>query len=205
MLLKCFRCFVGMFQVFHGNIAKVDRDVAYIAMIVHICCKCLFPMFDLFFSDVCFKCVYLDVLYVSHICFTHMLQIFFLDVAYVRNCFSSVFHVFFNMFHMHVSNVSVVFQVFFMCFCMCFRRMFRMFQLFRTYIAIVSFGCFKSRSEMLCMLQCKLPDAVHGEWHSGSLEGRGKHGEWREQAPLVRAVGASAGVRHGGSVQTFGC
>jgi hypothetical protein len=27
------------------------------------------PMFYLFFSDVCCKCVYLDVAYVLHICF----------------------------------------------------------------------------------------------------------------------------------------
>ena len=33
-----------------------------------------------------------------------MLQVFYLDVAYVCNCFSSVFHVF----QEHVSNVSVV-------------------------------------------------------------------------------------------------
>jgi len=39
---KCFRCFVGMFQVFHADVAKVDRDVAYVAMIVHVCCNCLF-------------------------------------------------------------------------------------------------------------------------------------------------------------------
>ena len=82
-----------------------------------------------------------------------------------------------------------------------------MFQLFRTYIAIVSFVCFKSRTKMLCMLQCELPGAVHGgERRSKRGGGRkaGKHGEWREPAPPVRAVGASAGIREG-SVQTFGC
>jgi hypothetical protein len=45
---KRLRCFVGMFQVFHVDVAKVNRDVVYVAMIVHICCKCLFPMFHLF-------------------------------------------------------------------------------------------------------------------------------------------------------------
>ena len=50
---------------------------------------------------------------------------------------------------------------------------------------------------MLCMLQCELPGAVHGgERRSKRGGGRkaGKHGEWREPAPPVRAVGASAGV-----------
>ena len=50
------------------DVAKVDRDVAYVAMVVHLCCKRLFPMFHLFLLDVCCECVYLDVVYVSHIC-----------------------------------------------------------------------------------------------------------------------------------------
>ena len=45
------------------DIAKVDRDVAYVAMVVHICCKLPFPMFHLCFSYVCYKCVNLDVAY----------------------------------------------------------------------------------------------------------------------------------------------
>ena len=64
---KCFCCFICIFQVFHMDIAKVDWDVAYDALVVHVCCKRLFPMFHLF-SDVCCKCVYLYVTYVSPIC-----------------------------------------------------------------------------------------------------------------------------------------
>jgi hypothetical protein len=45
---KCFRCSIDMLQVFHMDIAKVDRDVAYVAMLVDVCCKLLFPMFHLF-------------------------------------------------------------------------------------------------------------------------------------------------------------
>jgi hypothetical protein len=58
------------------DIAEVDWDVAYVVMVVHVCCKLLFSMFHLFF-DICCKCVYLDVVYV----FTHMLQVFYLNVA----------------------------------------------------------------------------------------------------------------------------
>jgi hypothetical protein len=47
------------------HIAKVNRDVAYVVIVVHVCCKLLFSMFHLFFSDICCKCVYLDVAYVS--------------------------------------------------------------------------------------------------------------------------------------------
>ena len=40
-----------------------------------------------------------------------MLKVFYLDVAYVLQWFSSVFHVFFRVFQMHVSNVSSVFRL----------------------------------------------------------------------------------------------
>jgi hypothetical protein len=39
---KCFICFRDMLQVFHMDVAKLDRDVAYVAMVVHVCCKRLF-------------------------------------------------------------------------------------------------------------------------------------------------------------------
>jgi hypothetical protein len=41
-----------MLQVFHVHIAKIDRDVAYVAMVIHICGKCLFQIFQLFQTDV---------------------------------------------------------------------------------------------------------------------------------------------------------
>jgi hypothetical protein len=46
---SCRRCFRGMLQVFRIDVAKVDRDIAYVAMAIHICCKRLFQMFHLFF------------------------------------------------------------------------------------------------------------------------------------------------------------
>jgi hypothetical protein len=53
--------------------------------VVSSCSQCF-----ICFSDVCCKCVYLDVAYV----FAHMMQVFYLDVSYVYNgfkCFSGVF------------------------------------------------------------------------------------------------------------------
>jgi hypothetical protein len=44
-----------MLQVFYMDIAKVDKDVAYVAMAIYVCFKCMFQMFHLF-SDVCCKC-----------------------------------------------------------------------------------------------------------------------------------------------------
>jgi hypothetical protein len=77
-----------MLQEFHVDVAKVDwdivakvdRDVIYVLMVVHVCWKLLFPMFHLFFLDVCCKCVYLKVTYVLHRCykcFIYMLRMFY--------------------------------------------------------------------------------------------------------------------------------
>jgi hypothetical protein len=38
----------GMLQVFHMDIAKVGRDVAYVASVLEACYKRLFKMFHLF-------------------------------------------------------------------------------------------------------------------------------------------------------------
>jgi hypothetical protein len=38
--------------VFHADVASVDWDVAYVAMIVHLYCKHLSPMFHLFFRRI---------------------------------------------------------------------------------------------------------------------------------------------------------
>jgi hypothetical protein len=116
---KCSRCFVGMFQVFHANVAKVDRDVAYVVMIVHVCCKCLFPMFRLFFSDVCCKCVHLDVPYVSQRCcnyyiwMLHMFAIVFQVFSCVFACVSCTYFECFSyfvrilqLFHLDVSKID---------------------------------------------------------------------------------------------------
>jgi hypothetical protein len=44
--------FRGMSQVFHTDVAKVDWDVAHVAMIVHVCCKLMFSMFYFFLTYV---------------------------------------------------------------------------------------------------------------------------------------------------------
>ena len=64
--------FYSMLQLFQTNVAKVDHDVAYVAMAVQVCCKGLFTMFHLCFLDVLLQVC----LYGCCICFTHMLQVF---------------------------------------------------------------------------------------------------------------------------------
>jgi hypothetical protein len=74
------------------------------------------------FFYVCCKCVYLDVTYA----FTYMMQVFYLNVAYVYivfKCFSGVF-----------ANVSDA----------CFKS----FICFQTYVTIVASGCFKTKSSV---------------------------------------------------------
>jgi hypothetical protein len=61
------------------------------------------PNISSVFSDVCCKCVYRDVVYVSHIC-----KYFYLDVAYVCNNYMG-FQVFLQVFQMHVLSVLSVF------------------------------------------------------------------------------------------------
>jgi hypothetical protein len=36
-----FSCFILMLQVVRLNVAKVDLDVAYAAMAIHVYCKCI--------------------------------------------------------------------------------------------------------------------------------------------------------------------
>jgi hypothetical protein len=58
---KCFRCFIYILQMFHLDVAKVDLNVVYVAMAIHVCFKRIFQVFHLFlgicckFSIECFK------------------------------------------------------------------------------------------------------------------------------------------------------
>jgi hypothetical protein len=101
---KCFKCFKGTLQVFHTDATKVYRDVAYVAMVVHVCCKLWFSMFHLFFRRmlqvcltgccICFHTydanafiwmlhmftMVLSVLDTCFFCFQSMLKLLHLDV-----------------------------------------------------------------------------------------------------------------------------
>ena len=82
---KCFRCFKGVLQVFHIDVAKVDRDIAHVAMAIHVYFKCRFQMFQLFQTYVayickCFKCFH-----------TYVASIFIWMFAMVTHVASSFF------------------------------------------------------------------------------------------------------------------
>jgi hypothetical protein len=100
---KCFICFKHMLQVFY-------QDIAYVAVAIHICCKCVFQMFQLFHLYI--ACFYLDVAYVPlaiHIC---------------CKCIFQMFHLF------HTDVVSVLAGCCYMLQCL------------YTYVANVCFHCF---------------------------------------------------------------
>jgi len=101
---KCFICFRRILQKFHLDVAKVDRGVAHVAYVLEACCKSMFWVFQMFqryissvFRDACCNCVY-----GCCIGFTHMLHVFYSDVAYGCNgfqvCFRCVFKCFISMF-----------------------------------------------------------------------------------------------------------
>ena len=118
----------------------------------------------------------------------------------------------------------IAFQVFFMCL-MCFACVldisFECFLLFHTYVAIISFECFKSRSgccaccnvrHFVVAVYCSCWGVMHGGKRCSRRAGHGKQGsvgEWHRQGLPVRASGASTGVKAGtgvrkrGSILTF--
>jgi hypothetical protein len=113
--------------VFHIDVAKIDRDVAHIVMVVYVYCKRLFQMFYLFF----FRRMLQVCLFGCHICFTHMLQ------EYVRNvlavsvlCCNKYFH---------VANCKFFMWMLRMFHTLCCKCMFQIFYLRQTYVA---FKCF---------------------------------------------------------------
>ena len=98
--------------MFHKDVAEIDSYVAHVLMVVHVCCKRLFQMFYLFF-----KCMLQVCLSRCCICFTHMLQVFYLHVAYVCNGFQ----VFLQVFQTYVLSILCVFIVCFNCCIWCFK------------------------------------------------------------------------------------
>jgi hypothetical protein len=101
------------------DVAKVDRDVAYIAMVIHACCKSLFQMFHLFLRCM-LQVFYLDVAYVSRICY----KCFYLDVAYACNDFQ----VFLSVLQVLQTYVASVSHVCYKCFSFfgCLLQVFRL-------------------------------------------------------------------------------
>jgi hypothetical protein len=57
--------------MFPADVAKLYQDVAFVAVVVHVCCKLLFSVFHLFFHTYVAVC-----LFGCCICLIYMLQVF---------------------------------------------------------------------------------------------------------------------------------
>jgi hypothetical protein len=63
-----------MLEVFHVDIAKVDRDIAYVVIAIHVCCKRVFQIFHLFFRRMLQMCLFRCCICCK--CFIWMLHMF---------------------------------------------------------------------------------------------------------------------------------
>jgi hypothetical protein len=101
--------------MFQMDVAKVDRDVTYVSMVVHVCCKCPLPMFHLYFRTYVAS-VFIWMLYMFHAYVACILS----GCCLCLQMFSSVFRCFFkclrSMLQVCVSNVSVVLDICCKCF-----------------------------------------------------------------------------------------
>jgi hypothetical protein len=77
--------------VVHMNVVKVDWDVAYVAMAIHVCCKRLFQMFHLFFQT-----YVTSVIWMLHMFHTYVASVFIWILHMFCNALSSVFRCFYN-------------------------------------------------------------------------------------------------------------
>jgi energy-converting hydrogenase Eha subunit C len=89
--------------------------VVYVSMTIHICCKCVLQIFQLFHVDV--ACFHLDVAYVAvaiHVCCKSMFQIFHLLYTYVASlCFKyfTCFKRMLQVFYLDVAYVAVIIHI----------------------------------------------------------------------------------------------
>ena len=91
--------------MFYTDVAKVNWDVAYVAMVVHVFCK--FPNI----SSVFFRRMLQMCLSGCCICFTHILHVFYLDVAYICKGFQ-VFSTFKCIISDENLDIVIIFNIF---------------------------------------------------------------------------------------------
>jgi hypothetical protein len=109
----CLRSSGGMLQVLYIDVGKIDQDVTYVVMAMHVCFKCILQMLYLFQtyvvsvlseccrsrSECCMSIHVASICFqvfscVSYIC----LQVFHLYIIYICNGFSNVFQTFSQVF-----------------------------------------------------------------------------------------------------------
>jgi hypothetical protein len=79
------------FKCFNGCCKKIDLDIAYVAMAIHVCCKCLFKMFHLLQTNVASVSSKCCICYGGY---THLLQAYVLNISSASDvCCRKCFHV----------------------------------------------------------------------------------------------------------------
>jgi hypothetical protein len=100
-----------MFQMFQMYVAKVDLDVTYVAMAIHVCRKCMFRLFQTYVVS-----VFIWMLYILHWLYTYFASVCFSCFqTYVASVFIWMFYV---LHWLYTYVASVCFKYF-----SCFKRM----------------------------------------------------------------------------------
>jgi hypothetical protein len=101
--IKCFGCFRGMLELFQMNVVKVDQNIVYIAMlytyVTEVCSKCFICVFGRIIAS-----VFIWMLHTFHTYIVSILS------GYCVQWFSSVFHMFLQVFQKYVLSVLFVFR-----------------------------------------------------------------------------------------------
>jgi hypothetical protein len=126
--------------MFYTDVAKVDQDVVYVAMVVHICCKSMSPMFHLFFKRMLQAC-----LFECCICFH----------TYVASVFIWMLCMFCNGFQVFFTNVSDTCFKYFICLSICCKCCIRMFSKVDLSVAHgLHMESWRGREQSPCVVYC---------------------------------------------------
>jgi hypothetical protein len=168
--------------MFSMDVTKVDPNIVYVAMVLHVCCKLLFPMFHLFLQ-----------MYVASV-FMWMLHMFHTYVACV----------------LYGCCVCLQrFQVFLRCFCKCFRYIFQVFHIssyihckccFRMFQKQI--GCCISLLAFCCLASVSPPPGVG--WASDTTPWSGHTMGPFEPKALAGAAPSPSSRRSGGTNRAWG-
>jgi hypothetical protein len=83
--------------VFYAEVVKVDQNVAHAVMIVHLCCKFLFPTFHLFFHTYVAS-MFIWMLHMFHTYVVNVLSRCCICFTMVFKCFSNASDAYFKCF-----------------------------------------------------------------------------------------------------------
>jgi hypothetical protein len=78
-------------QVFIADVAKIDRNFAHVAIVVHVCCRLLFPNVSSAFFQTYVTSVFIRMLHMFHAYIANVLSECCVCFTMVLKCFSCVF------------------------------------------------------------------------------------------------------------------